>query len=135
MNQIYPDPSLIWMLRRVVGVGLLYNLYTNNRTPALSDTLASYSPALWSGYAPILVPAAAWTVASVTSHLGDLEASPINFNNTSPGPVTVYGYFITDDTGTQLVGAARFDLAPVTIERGDFLPVIPLLGSYSGLAD
>lgn len=131
---IFPDPSLVWMLRRVVGVGLKYHLFRNNVTPTPSDTLASYQEAIWSGYAPILVPAAAWTINAVTAHVGDLEALPIAFYNTSMTSVQVYGYFVTDDTGTQLVCASRFDEPPVVIPVGSFHPVTPLLGSYSGLS-
>ncbi len=133
MNQIFPDPSLLWMLRRVVGVGLLYHLYRNDYTPTLSDTLGSYTEAVWSGYAPVLAPAAAWTTAVVITHLGDLQAPPIQFRNTSPAAVSVYGFFVTDNTGLQLVCASRFDEAPITIQVGDAYPVTPLLGSYSGL--
>jgi hypothetical protein len=134
LDTIFPDPSLVWMLRRVVGVGLLYHLYANDRTPGLVDTLASYTEALWSGYAPLPVLAADWIISGVAQHVGDLEALPLAFYNTSPADVVVYGYFVTDDTGTQLVCAARFDQAPVTILRGTFYPVAPLLGSYSGLS-
>lgn len=134
MDVIFPDPALLFMLRRVIGVGLLYNLYRNDHTPTLSDTLASYQPAVWSGYAPILVPAAAWIISSVTGHVGDLEALPIAFFNTSPAAVTVYGYYVTDSTGTNLVCASRFDMAPVRILTGAFHSVQPILGSYSGLS-
>lgn len=132
MDVIFPDPSLVWMLRRVVGVGLLYHLYTNNYAPTLNDDLGSYIEGVWSGYAPIMVPAANWIVNGVTGHVGLLQAGPVNFPNTTPLPVEVYGYFATDDTGTQLVAAARFDIVPFTIATGSFCPVTPLLGSYSG---
>lgn len=122
------------MLQRVVGAGLLYHLYTNDVEPGLSDTLDSYTPAAWSGYAPILVPAVAWTIEGVSAHVGNLQAAAILFRNTSPGLVVVFGFYATDDTGMQLVCAGRFDAAPVTIAVGATYPVTPLLGSYSGLS-
>jgi len=132
VNVIFPDPSLVWMLRQVVGVGVRYHLYRNNHTPGLSDTLADYLEANYSGYASIFVPAANWILGNVAGHVGLLQAAPINFPNTSPTPATVYGYFVTDTGGTQLVLSARFDLSPFVIGTGDFCPVTPLLGSYSG---
>lgn len=132
MNIIFPDPALVWMLRRVVGVGLLYHLFRNNHTPALSDTIADYQEASWSGYAPILIPAANWILGNVDGHVGVLQAGAVNFPNTSPAPMSVYGYYVTDDTDTDFVCAARFDIVPFVIVTGDFCPVTPLLGSYSG---
>jgi len=132
MNLIFPDVALVWSLRRLVGVGLLYHLFRNNYTPTLADTLANYQEANWSGYAPILIPAVDWILADVQGDVGVLQAAPVNFPNTSGIRVSVYGYYVTDDTGAQFVCAARFDTAPFVIEIGDFCPVTPLLGSYSG---
>lgn len=132
MNVIFPDPTLVWMLRQVVGVGVRYHLFRNDYTPALSDTLAAYLEANYSGYASIFVPAADWILGNVAGHVGLLQAGQVNFANTSPTPASVYGYFATDSGGTQLVCSARFDLAPFVIATGDFCPVTPILGSYSG---
>lgn len=133
MDLIFGDVGLVWMLRRVVGTGLLYHLYVNNHTPGVGTTLASLTEATYSGYAPILVAAANWTVSAVVGHVGELEAPAIVFRNTSTAARSAYGYFITDQTGTQYVAAARFDEAPVRVEIGDFFNVDPILGSYSGL--
>lgn len=133
MNLIFPDVALVWMLLRVVGPGLKYHLYTNNATPGVGSSLGSFNEAIYSGYAPILVPAASWNVSMVTGHVGDLEAPPIAFNNTSGLTQRAYGYYVTDQGGTQLVCAARFDSPPEDRAFGDAWVIEPILGSYSGL--
>lgn len=133
MDLIFPDVGLVWLLRRVVGVGLKYHLYVNNHAPGVSTTLASLTEATYSGYAPILVAAADWTVSAVAGHVGDLEAMPIAFLNSSGVSRSAYGYYVTDNTNTQLVCAASFDEPPVVKAYGESWIIEPILGSYSGL--
>lgn len=133
MDLIFGDVGLVWLLRRVVGTGLLYHLFVNNHTPGVGSTLASFTEATYSGYAAILVAAADWNVSAVVGHVGDLEAPAIVFRNTSTAARSAYGYFITDPTGTQYVAAARFDEPPMVVAIGDAFTVDPILGSFSGL--
>lgn len=134
MDLLFPDPGLVYVLKKTVGALLIYDLFINDYTPTLDSTLADFNRAVWSGYAPIQVPAAAWINENVQAHLGTLSADDIVFFNTSPSNVTVYGYYVKDASDTILIAAARFDTAPVVIASGDGWPVTPLLGSYSGLS-
>lgn len=134
MDIIFPDTGLIRTLLQVVGDGLIYNLFTNDYTPTLSDALTDYTVANWSGYASQTVTQLDFITQEVTAHVGGISAGPLAFYNTSNDPVVVYGYFVTDSTGTTLVAAARFDLAPITIPNGGLFPVTPILGDYSGLS-
>lgn len=134
MDLLFPDSGLIYLLKKAVGSFLIYDLFINDYTPTLDSTLANFNRAVWSGYAPIQVPLANWTTENVAAHLGTLSAMDILFFNTSPSPVTVFGYYVKDSTDTVLVAAARFDLAPVVIGVGNNTSVTPLLGSYSGLS-
>lgn len=134
MNLIFPDPGLVWMLRRVIGEGLHYHLFSNDIEPKLTDTLAMYHECDYSGYAPVPVPAAAWSISAVQEHVGGLQANIIVFFNSSPVNATAYGYFVTDQSNLQLVCAARFDEAPVVAEPLTSFKVTPVLGSYSGLS-
>ena len=129
----FPDVSLVWSLQRLIGPGLLYHIFTNDHNVTLTDTLASFTEATYSGYAPINVAAAAWSMTSVTNHLGGIAAPTIAFFNISGSSYKAFGFFVTDTTGAQLVAASRFDDAPITVAPGAFVPVVPELGSYSGL--
>lgn len=133
MIVVFPDTALVYLLEKVVSPKLTFNLYINNVSPNTDSTLASFTRANYSSYAPIDVPAAAWSFSTVLAHVGELRALEIFWVNHSPGPVTVYGYYFVDSTGTVLVGAARFDDAPKIVPVGGNVGVIPLLGSFSGL--
>lgn len=133
MDVIFPDVGLPYILRQTVGTKLVYHLFANDHTPGLADTLASYTDPVWSGYAPIDVPLAAWILSSMTGHVGGLQALDIVFTNTSPSDWPVFGYYVTDAGGSFLVAAARFDIAPKMVLSGSFVQVTPQLGTYSGL--
>jgi hypothetical protein len=134
VDVIFPDTGLLYLARQAVGTGLIYDLYMNDYTPGLDSNLGNFVRGNWSGYIPQFVPMAAWTVSLISAHVGSLSAAPIPFTNPSIGPVQVYGYFVKDASNTVLVAAARFDLAPITIPVGNVFTVVPLIGSFSGLA-
>lgn len=131
---LFPDTGLIRTLLNFVGDGLIYQLYSNDYTPTLNDALSNYTQANWSGYTPGTVDQGDFVVQEIVEHVGGIEANAIPFFNTSNTSVVVYGYFVTDSTGTILLAAARFDQAPVTIPVGGFWPVTPMIGDYSGLS-
>lgn len=133
MDTIFPDAGLLYILKQTVGTALIYDLYRNNVTPSLASTLADFQRANWSGYAPVTIPAILWNVQMVAGNVGQFQAPIVLFGNSSPTDQAAYGYYVKDATNTILVAAGRFDLAPVTIRRGDAYPVLPLLGCYSGL--
>jgi hypothetical protein len=130
---VFPDTALVYLLTQVVGVKLTYNLFINDVKPDVSTTLGTLTRANWSSYGPIDVPLAAWTFSAVDAHVGELRALDLFWVNNSPGTVSAYGYYIVDATGTVLVGAARFDNAPIVVPVLKYFQVTPLLGSFSGL--
>ena len=135
MDQIYPDNGLVYLLQQMVGnTGLIYDLFINDVTPTLNDTPPTYTIAAWSGYASIQVNPASWTLYGVLAHLGSIQAPTLYFANSSGSPQVVYGYVIWDPTKTYIVGAARFDGAPVTIADGASYSVVPILGDFSALS-
>ena len=133
MEVFFPDVALVWSLMRLVGDGLTYHLYTNDHSPTLLDTLDDFTEAFYSGYAPIQVLPDDWASSGVANHLGGLHAPNIVYHNISPSPVDIFGYFVTDLAGTQLVCAARLDIAPEHVVPGANIVISPILGSYSGL--
>jgi hypothetical protein len=133
MDIIFPDNGLVRILLNMVSDGFVYQLYTNDYTPTLDDTISSYSQANWSGYAPVTVLASDFVLEEVTAHVGGIQAGPIAYANTSGSDQVIYGYFVTDLSATYLLAAARFDLSPITLPNGSVYTVVPLVGNFSGL--
>lgn len=104
--------------------GAILRLYENNKTPAAGDVLADYTESTTPGYAPInlpiTVPAAA-TVASVATKTWLIQT----FTFTGAG--LIYGYYVTDITGTILLWAERYIAAPFTAALLTTFSVIPVL--------
>jgi len=133
MDLIFPDNGLVFQLEQILNATVKYRLFTNNITPSLSDTVSTYTEAVFSGYAPVSQTFSNFTLNGVTGHNGYALAAPINFTNSSGSSVNVYGYFVTDTTGTILLAAARFDSAPVAIPGGGSTQVVPTWGDFSQL--
>jgi hypothetical protein len=136
--QIFPDTDLVAALDKIVTPGVFYTLYTNNVTPTDSNVLGDFTQ--WQGGAGptpqvIHVLLAAFTLSGVSGHIGKITANDITFTNLSGAPITVYGYIagLTDAPGpvNDLLLAARFDTAPITLAPGDNLNVTPTLSLRS----
>jgi len=103
--------------------GFAYHLFTNAHNPTPYDTLASFTEATFTGY------------SSVTSTAGIIGATPAGFPefaNTSlppwqcssePGTATsVYGYFVTNVSGSLLLGSELFAL-PIAVHNTTIVPI------------
>jgi hypothetical protein len=137
MDQIYPDDGLLKQLNVTVqngGSGLNWDLYYNNVTPSLADTLATYQLASTGGYcaAQNLV-AAAFTLQQVSGHVASIQAPDLVFTNTAGVGTTIYGYTIYESGTSKLIAAARFD-NPLSFPIGGTIVVKPIMGGYSALS-
>lgn len=134
MNQIYPDEGLVRMLERLITDDVRYHLFTNNVTIDRDTVLADLTEQTGgTGYATVDVELADWTLSGVTSHVGSLMAPPISFTPAG-GDWTLYGYYVTDVAGSELLWAANFDGAPITQLDGDPLLITPVVGDLSKYA-
>lgn len=109
--------------------GMTLRLFTNNITPAETDTASTYTEAAFTGYAAKVLNASAahanWTItegapsqASYAMQQFDSSAGSQNVN--------VYGCYITRTTGGRIVLAERFASAPFNIQNnGDYIQVTP----------
>lgn len=89
-------------------------LWTNNITPAETDTTATYTEASGSGYAAISIPSSDWTVTS-----GDpTTAVCVEKTFTLTGALTVYGYGLKRTTAGTIAMAERFSDGPYVIPAG-----------------
>lgn len=133
MDQLFPNEGLVSQLYAILATTPVWRLYTNNVPPQLTTILALLFEGAWAGYAAVPQGAGNFTISGVAGNNGYAIAPPITFANTSGAPVTVYGYYVTDAANTMLLAIAQFDGAPLTIEDGDTLPVVPIWGDFSGL--
>lgn len=86
---------------------LKLKLFTNDVTPSDSSTVASFTEATESGYSEATLTGSDWaasTSAGVTTATYN-GSSGVDF--TFNEAVTVFGYFITSNDGTVLIGAER----------------------------
>lgn len=135
MDQIYPDTALIPALLAIANMngGITWHIFTNDRTPALDDDLVDYdlNDLVWP---PITLAPADFVNQVINQHVGAIyPASALSWTNLSGVDEVVFGYVITDATGTILLAAARFDDAPKTVRPNGTLSFQAILGSYSGL--
>lgn len=110
---------LQWITNQFTPGAINIHLFQNNITPAVTDHLAAYTEATFSGYTS--VSATGWGAPTIdgTGH-GVTQATPVVF--TAFGlivpPQSIYGYYATDSTNGTLLWAERFDTAPVVIALG-----------------
>ncbi len=131
MHQIYPDEGLIQLLQRLVTASVRYHLFVNNVTidrGTVHGVMTEQGGG--SGYVAVDVVAGAWTASGITSHIGSLVAPPISFTPVGAS-WTLYGYFVTDSGLSDILWAANFDGAPITVPDGTPLLITPIVGDFS----
>lgn len=113
---IVPSEELVRSLDDYLGLlnsaGVVIRLFSNNHTPVIGDTVAAYTEATFSGYSSQTVGAWGGAVFS-SSKARSTATTPRTFTN-STGAVgnTIYGYYVTDAGGSDLVFAHRPDNGP-----------------------
>ena len=134
MDLIFPNDGLVQQLHWILTTGVHYHLYTNNVIPGLSDTTATYTEAIWTGYAAVFQDWSNFTLNGVSANSGYAIAPPISFTNSSGSSQNTYGYYVTDVANGILLAAARFDSPPITILDGQGVAVVPTWGDLSQLS-
>jgi hypothetical protein len=97
--------------------GLWARLFTNNYTPVHGMVPASFTEAIWAGYAKAQLTGWGGSALNGTNHAFS-TATLIGFANTSGVSQDTYGYYVTDDPITTVFFAERFAGAPVAIPNG-----------------
>jgi hypothetical protein len=130
MALIVPAVGEVAFLRYVVGVEpttkeLELRLFVSNHQPTQGDVLGTYTEADFTGYAPILIPAGAWTITQGTP---SQAAAPqqIFTSAANQTPQLVYGYLLILASTATLVVAERFSNGPYSVsEINDRVRVTP----------
>jgi len=135
MALVVPNDSEVIMLQYITNNDAPENisilLYRNNVTPNESSTVATFTEVLnESGYTTggqSLTPAS-WSI--VSGNPSQAEHTEIVWTFTGPltAPGDVYGYYVTRDTGGELLWAERFTNGPFNITtNGDEIKITPRL--------
>lgn len=104
---------------------LIMRLYTNNITPAETDTAATYTETTFTGYSAKTLAGANWTITegNPTSAAYAMQQYTSSAGSQS---VSIYGLFMTRATGGRIALAERFTSAPYSIvNNGDYIQVTP----------
>lgn len=120
MAAIYPQVGQVAILNLMLGKAgaldepLILRLYSNDRTPALTDVASDYTEVAGGGYTEETLQEALFSVSA-----GDPSVAIYDdfhtwtFSGTTDSPGTVYGAYIVDQNDI-LVSAMRFASPPYT---------------------
>src|SRR3990172_11252237 len=107
------------------GNNLTIKLFTNNVTPADTDTAGTYTEATGGGYAAKTITNGSWT-GTVGNDPSD--AAYAQQNSTFTGALTtnptIYGYYVVDADGT-LLWAEKLAASFTPANNGDELKITP----------
>jgi hypothetical protein len=101
------------------------HLYQNDLTPGDSDEVGDYTECDFDGYLSINL--GAWSVPTTVSGKAYIaEATKVFVCTGNTTPNDVYGYYVTNYAGTELLWAQRFTSPPIPItEADDAISVTP----------
>jgi hypothetical protein len=117
MALLVPDASevllLKYMLNHTTASNMKLHLFTNNRTPAEGDVLASYTESTGNGYTTIALTGGDWALTTAT---GTTTASFAQQTFTYTGAeASIYGYYFTNNAADALLWVERFTDGPYAI--------------------
>lgn len=108
-------------------------LYSNNRTPGLTDQASDFTEVIGGGYVDVNLNKANFSVAAGNPSEALYSAfQDFTFTGATGGPGTIYGYYIIDGAGN-LVQAERFPSAqtPITPVNGTLIRIKPKITAAS----
>lgn len=129
MAAVKPNVGRIFELDTLIGTigpNLELRLFKSNTTPTTSSVYADFTEADFSGYAQ--QPPVFGTPATIDGN-GNAKSDAPALTYTHNGGATannVYGYYVVDTTGPELLWAERFASAPLSFAAlGDNVVITP----------
>lgn len=104
---------------------LVYRLFTNNVTPAETDTAASFTEAAGGGYAAKTLTGSGWTVTEGAPSTAVFAQQEWGFTGALTGSATIYGYYVTRESTGDLILAERLATPRQPTTNGDALRITP----------
>jgi hypothetical protein len=117
-----------YFLQLITSEILLLHLYQNNWTPSYTDVVTNYTELAYYGYAPKLLTPSEWVI-QVNVLNGDYYATFAQQSFNFVDPITVYGYYITDQYSGKLLLAERFVNAPIVLQPNGSVNITPTIGA------
>lgn len=115
--------ALSYLVNKSASENLIYRLFTNNITPAETDTAATYTEMSGAGYAAITLSGASWTVTGGAPSSATYAQQTWTFTGAGS---TIYGYYVTRATSADLVLAETFtSFTPAA--NGDNIKLTPTI--------
>lgn len=123
-----PNAAKVVAANKYLDVILTLRLFSNNHTPAVGDSIASYTEVAGGGYAAKALAVASWSVVSGNPTVASYAAQDFDFTGATTAPGTIYGYYITDPSNV-VRGAERFSalVVPFTPVNGSLIRITPRL--------
>lgn len=128
MSQIVTNLLELEVINATLISPLSLRLYSNNVTPAGTDTLATYTEVTGGGYAAKSLTFASWTIQQTTPPTSAINTSQLwTFTGPTTGPGTIYGYYVVRVSDSKLLWAERFPalLVPFSPIAGSRIAVLP----------
>lgn len=115
--------ALRYLVNNAAPQDLVLRLFTNNVTPAETDTAATYTEASGNGYASLTLAGASWSITEGAPSFASYAQQTFAFTGALGN---VYGYYLTRATSGRVAWAERFTDAPYNIQNnGDSIKVTP----------
>jgi hypothetical protein len=116
-----PMPSLIANMNDLIAAqyaGAYLRLYSNNYTPVEATVAPDFTEAAFTGYAAVQLNAWPAPTNDGFGHAKSLHPNANFVATGGPGTGDLYGWFLTDASGTLLYAAERFSSAPLNLAVG-----------------
>jgi len=128
MGLVVPTYSLPLFLDAAAALvlsGARLKLFQNDWNPTIGDTPANYTECDFPGYASVSL--TLWGSAGVVSGVGLIQEQVRTFAMSGASPTNlIFGYYVTDATGSTLLFAERSAVAPYSIDAiGKTYSVLP----------
>lgn len=126
MSITVPQVGLARMLDEIIADTLTIRLFSNNHTPAATDTSADYTEVAGGGYAAIPLVSASWTtVAGNPSSTTYATYQQFDFTGPTTSPGTVFGYYITRASGEVVYAQLLYPTNPIVPINTVYVKVKP----------
>lgn len=113
------------LVNKTAPQNLILKLYKNNITPSDTDTAATYTEAVFGGYAAATLTGASWNAASGGSITYSAQQT---FTCNAAATDDIYGYFVVQAASGILVWSERDASAPFAIRNsGDAVKITPTI--------
>lgn len=125
MPDVGENKVLEMLVNKTAPENLVLRLFKNNITPSDTDTAATYTEAVFPGYAALTLTGATWNAAAAGSITYSAQQT---FTCSGVATDDIYGYYVTQVTSGVLVWSERDGAAPFAVRNsGDNVKITPVI--------